>query len=150
MKKVLEKIYKQGLIREEKIGFDQIRKRLNRADKDLQSAKILLNSDNVSAYKMAYDSMLQAGISLILAYSYRPQVKNFHKTIVLCTKQVLGREFGVLVKKFDQIRRNRHDAIYDEMIISEVEAKNSIVSAEEFMRIIEEHIKNLNPQKELF
>jgi uncharacterized protein (UPF0332 family) len=93
--------------------------------------------------------MLQAGLSLVLAHGYRPAIKNFHKTVVLCNRQILGKDYQVLVKKFDQMRKSRHDAIYDLIIISSIEAEESIKMADKFIKEVKQHIIKKNPQKEL-
>lgn len=150
MKKILKNLVDQGLVRKESgIKFDQIKKRLNRALIDLNNAKLLLSSDETGAYRMAYDAMLQAGLSLVLAHGYRPEIKNFHKTVVECNRQILGDQYGILIKKFDQMRKNRHNAIYDIATVSLSEAEESIKMAEEFIKEIKRHIKKLNPQREL-
>lgn len=150
MKNILESLIKDGLIREEKgIGFDQITSRLGRAARDLRNARLILPEDEIGAYTTAYDSMLQSGIALILSYDYRPKVVGFHKTIILCAKKILGNDFSVLIKRFDQMRRNRHEAIYDVGIISVSEAKEAIKTAEKFNKEIKKHIKDKNLQKSL-
>lgn len=151
MKKILENLIKQGVLQKENgIGFDQIRKRISRAEVDLNNAKLLIKTDEIGAYRMAYDAMLQAGISLILLYGFRPKINGFHKTVVVCVKEILGEQFSVLTKNFDQMRRNRNEAIYDIGIISRSEAEEAIRMAENFIREAVDYIKNKNPQKELF
>jgi uncharacterized protein (UPF0332 family) len=137
------------LVKEAGIGFDQIKKRIDRASMDLKNAKILLATDEIGAYRMAYDSMLQIGIALILSYGYRPKVNGFHKTVVECVKEILGDDYSVIVKKFDQMRRNRHEAIYDIGVISSTEAIEAINSSKKFIEEIIKHINTNNPQKEL-
>ncbi len=151
MKKILEKFVEGNRLKKEKgIGFDQIRRRLERAKIDLNNAKLLLKSDQIGAFRMAYDSMLQAGISLLLSYGYRPEVKGFHKTVVDFAKEVLAKDYAVLTRQFDQMRKNRNDAIYDTIVISGKEAKDSIETAKSLLDKIIKHIKENNPQKELF
>jgi uncharacterized protein (UPF0332 family) len=151
MKKILEKFVKENKLKKEKgINFDQIQKRLERAQTDINNAKMLLRIDQIGAFRMAYDSMLQAGISLLLSFGYRPVVNGFHKTIVNFTKEVLGEDYAILTKKFDQMRKNRHEAIYDIIIISDKEAEDSIKTAKELFNRIIKYIKKNNPQKELF
>ncbi len=151
MKKILEKFVKENRLKKEKgIGFDQIKRRIERAKIDLNNAKLLLKSDQIGAFRMAYDSMLQAGISLLLSYGYRPEIKGFHKIVVDFSKEALGKNYAILTRQFDQMRRNRNDAIYDTIIISSKEAKESIETAKDLLDKIIKHIKNNNPQKELF
>lgn len=151
MKKILENLIKDGLLaKESAIGFDQTLKRIKRAGIDLNNAKLLIKTDEIGAYRMAYDSMLQAGIALILFFGYRPKVHGFHKTVVECAGLILGANYAPLVKKFDQMRKNRHEAIYDIGTISSSEAAESIKMAEKFFKEISNYIKEKNPQKELF
>lgn len=151
MKKTLKNLVDQGLLSKENgVGFDQIKKRLERSIIDLNNAKLLLKTDEAGAYRMAYDSMLQTGIALILSLGFRPKVKGFHKTVVESVDQIMGSGYSVLIKKFDQMRRNRHEVIYDIGVISGSEAKDSIVLAEDFIKEINKYIKENNPQKELF
>jgi uncharacterized protein (UPF0332 family) len=137
------------LTKEAGIGFDQVTKRIARSHIDLKNAIIILESDEIGAFRMAYDAMLRAGISLILSFGYRPKVKNFHKTVVETVRFILGDDFGVLLKKFDQMRKGRYDAIYDISNVSRVEAEESIKTARELIEQIENNIKERNPQKEL-
>jgi uncharacterized protein (UPF0332 family) len=150
MKNILEKLLEQGLLQKEKgIGIDQVQKRLARAEIDLRNAKIILPRDDVGAYRMAYDAMLQAGIALVLYYGYRPKVLGFHKTIVESVSLILGKKYGLASKKFDQMRKNRHQAIYDIGIISRTEANNAVDTADKFIKEIVEFIKKEKTQKEL-
>lgn len=150
MKKILENLIKQGLLQKEVgIGFDQIKSRIKRAEIDFNNAKLLFKTDEAGAYRMAYDSMLQTGIALILSYGYRPKVVGFHKTIVECSKEILGDDYVVLVKKFDQMRRNRNEMIYDVGAVSSTEALESINVAEKFVKEVVGHIEKNNPQKKL-
>jgi uncharacterized protein (UPF0332 family) len=151
MKAALQKLKSDGLLKEEKgIGFDQIVKRLNRAQIDLKNARLIYPEDEIGAFRMAYDAMLQAGISLVLFHGYRPQIKNFHKTVVEAVGFILGKDFAVLTKKFDQMRRNRNDAIYDILPLSQTEAEESIKAAEDLLKEAARHIKKKSPQKALF
>ncbi len=150
MKNILKNLSDRDfLIKEKSIGFDQIRRRLERSHADLDNARLLIDRDSAGAFRMAYDAMLQAGISLILSYGYRPKVKNFHKTVVEATKEILGDEYAILIKRFDQIRKSRHDIIYDIAAVSGTEAEESIKTAERLIKEISGIIKSQIPQQEL-
>ncbi|MEA3398506.1 MAG: hypothetical protein U9R06_02050 [Patescibacteria group bacterium] len=148
MKNILKQIAEQGKIKKEKgIGFDQIVKRLDRALIDIKNAKLIIKNDEIGAYRIAYDAMLQTGLALILYHGYRPQVKNFHKTVVECSRLILGKKYYFLVKQFDQMRKNRHNLIYDISFVSREESISSIKAAEKFIKEIVDYIKKDNPQK---
>lgn len=137
------------LQKEKGIKSDQVSRRLKRSLVDLNNAKLLLKVDAVGAYTMAYDSMLQAGIALILSLGYRPKVVNFHKTVVEAVREILGVSYLPAIKKFDQMRKSRHQAVYDAEIISLSEAEVAIKTAQEFIKQISRHLQAKNQQKKL-
>jgi len=150
MKKILENLIKAGLLQKESgIKPDQISRRLKRALIDLNNSKLLLNEDAVGAYTMAYDAMLQAGIALILSLGYRPKVVDFHKTVVAAAGEILNEDYSPMVKKFDQMRKNRHQAVYEAEIISAGEAAAAMQTAREFIERVNHHVSEKNQQKRL-
>ncbi len=150
MKKILEDLIKEGLLQKESgIKSDQICRRLKRAVVDLNNSRLLFKTDAVGAYTMAYDSMLQVGIALILSFGYRPKVVNFHKTVVAAVRDILGDSHLPEIKKFDQMRKNRHQAVYDAEIITAAEAEVAIKTAEEFIRRINNYLDEKSQQKKL-
>lgn len=150
MKKILENLIKEGLLQKESgIKPDQISRRLKRALIDLNNSKLLLKADTVGAYTMAYNAMLQAGIALILSLGYRPKVVNFHRTVVEAVRAILGYSYLPAIKKFDQMRKSRHQAVYDAVIISLSEAEAAIKTAEEFIKQVSLYMQVENQQKKL-
>lgn len=140
----------QGLLRQEKIGFDQIEKLLKRACKDLESAKLLLSTDESGAYRFAYDAMLHTGRALIFSYGFRPSSEKAHKITIECCKIILGEKYKELIAQFDRLRRKRHYLIYGVgLTISFIEANKALKSAEEFVKEIGSFIEKKNPQKKL-
>jgi uncharacterized protein (UPF0332 family) len=150
MTNALEKLFKEGRLKKEPgIKNDQIKRRIDRASIDLLSAEKLFDIDEIGAFRMAYDSMLQSGIALILFHGYRPQVQYFHKTVVEAVGLVLGGEFSVIVKQFDIMRRSRNDLIYDISPIAKNEAKEALIAAQKMIDTIKQLIKLHSKQKEL-
>lgn len=146
-----QELVKKGLLRKEKIGFDQIIKVLERAYQNIKSAKILLKEDDEEGcFQFAYQAMLLAGRALVFSYGLRPRALGSHKIVVDFTEKVIGREFKILTRKFDKMRRKRNYLIYGiGLVISKTEAKNAIKTAEEFIERIKETIQKKNPQKKL-
>lgn len=150
MKKFLENLIKEGLLQKESgIKPDQISRRFKRALVDLNNSKLLLKADAMGAYTMAYDAMLQAGIALILSLGYRPKVINFHKTVVAAVGEILAENYLPMIKKFDQMRKSRHQAVYEAEIISLGEAEAALKTAREFIRRVNDYINEKSPQKKL-
>ncbi|MBU0721925.1 HEPN domain-containing protein [Patescibacteria group bacterium] len=150
MKKILENLINDGLLQKESgIKFDQISRRLKRALIDLNNSKLLLKTDSMGAYTMSYDAMLQAGIALILSLGYRPKVINFHKTVTAAVGEILDKNYSPIVKKFDQMRKSRHHAVYDAVIISLSEAEVAIKTAQEFIKRVNYYMDEKSSQKKL-
>ncbi|MCK4554697.1 HEPN domain-containing protein, partial [Candidatus Parcubacteria bacterium] len=136
---------------QEQIGFDQINKALSRAYRNIKSAKILFKDDDEEgSFGLAYEAMLLAGRALVFSYGLRPRTVGSHKIVVDFTEKIIGKEYKILVQKFDKMRRKRNYLIYGiGLIISATEVKNAIKTAEEFMAKIREIIQKKNPQKRL-
>ena len=151
MKNFVREYKQKGLIKEEKIGFDQIIKHLNRAKKDLRVAKANLKIDSEAAYNYAYLSMLRAGRGLMFSYGIRPVDGEQHKTVVAFCEVVLSPKFSDLVKHFDRMRKKRNRFTYDEpgLLVTESETKRAFEDAMKFTGEVSKFIADKNPQKEL-
>lgn len=146
------KIFQQkGLIKGERIGFDQVNKHLARARKDLQVAEANLKIDSEAAYNYAYLAMLRTGRALIFSYGYRPLDGEQHKTIVSFCEYILGTELSTVVKHFDRMRKKRNRFTYDEpgLLVSETETEEALKNAKEFVEKVTEIIQKKNPQQKL-
>jgi len=128
-----------------------VEKQLVRARKDLKVAEMNLDIDTEVSYNYAYLTMLRTARALMFSCGYRPINNQQHKTAVVFTENILGSKFSDLVEYFNRMRKKRNKFTYDEpeILISEVEAKNAIFTAKEFMMKITQFIKEKNPQKEL-
>jgi len=151
MKEFFKKYKDAGFIKEESVGFDQVRKQLIRAAKDLRVAEANLDIDTEASYNYAYLAMLRTARALMFSFGYRPINGQQHKTVVFFAENVLGLKFSDLVGYFNRMRKKRNKFTYDEpeILISEEEVKNAIFAAKEFVTKITQFIKEKNPQKEL-
>lgn len=144
--------YKQGgLIKEEKIGFDQVIKHINRARKDLKVAEANLTIDAEAAYNYAYLAMLRIGRALLFSYGLRPADGEQHKTIVAFCEFILGQNFLQLARRFDRMRKKRNRFTYDEpgLLVSDTETKQALENAGEFVQKVSGFIQEKNPQQKL-
>lgn len=138
MKDFIKKYKQKGLIREEKIGSDQVARHIGRARKDLKVAKANLKIDAEASYNYAYLAMLRAGRALMFSMGFRPVGGEQHKTTVSFCECSMKKEFVVLVRHFDRMRKKRNRFTYDEpgLLVSEVETKNAFMAAEEFVEAV--------------
>ncbi len=141
----------QGLIEKVRLVPKQIEANLNRAKRDLVTAKANLKIDEEWAFAIAYHAMLRCGRALMYASGYRPRGKDQHKTVVEFCAAVLGKGFEDLTTRFNRMRIKRHDFIYDpERPIPRVEAEKSLEGAVKFVQEIEERIRRMSQQPPLF
>ncbi len=139
----------KNLIKAEKIGVDQIEKVIKSAEKNLIVSEKLLSIDEGHAYEIAYEAMLHAARAFVFVKGYRPTTSFQHKTVVSFAAVFLGNEYKALIEKFDYMRKNRNNFIYEpwKVNISMTDAKSALKSAREFVEIIKEVIKKENPQQ---
>jgi len=149
----LERMLKENLIKRQKPDFKQIEKQLNRSEKDIETAKKNLKFDTTWAITIAYHSMIRAARALMFSNGFLPTTKNTHKTIVDFTNLVLGSEpeYNNLINKFNRLRKQRHNFIYEsENGFTEEEAESTLKTAKSLLKKIKDLIKTENPQIELF
>jgi uncharacterized protein (UPF0332 family) len=95
--------------------------------------------------------MIRASKALMFSKGYLPTTKQSHKTIVEFTKLTVGKDYGNLVNRFNRMRRQRHDFIYDSQNhITLREAKSSIKTAKELIDEIIILVKKESPEADLF
>lgn len=147
----LENYLKENLIKKQQPDFKQIENQLKRAKKDLKTAEANLSIDLTWSFAIAYHAMMRAGKALMFAKGYLPTTRQSHKTIVEFIKMIIGVEYENLANRFNRMRRQRHDFIYDSINnISIIESKASIDTAKKLIdRIVEIVIKE-KPARELF
>jgi len=145
----LNEYIEKKLIKTEKIGIDQIEKMMKIADKKLRVARKLLSIDEGVAYETAYTAMLHAARAFVFIKGYRPTTNFQHKTIVAFTAHFLGDEYKALTERFDYMRKNRNNFIYEpwRFNVSMTDVKSALKSAHEFINIIKEKIEKENPQR---
>ena len=145
----LNEYIEKKLIKRERIGFDQIERMIKSAEKDIKVSEKLLSIDEGYAYETAYTAMLHAGRAFVFVKGFRPSTNFQHKTVVSFTAHFLGDKYKALIEKFDYMRKNRNNFIYEpwKVNISMSDAKSALKSAGEFIEIIKEEIKKEHPQK---
>jgi uncharacterized protein (UPF0332 family) len=146
-----ERFLKDNLIKRQHPDFRQIGYQLKRAQKDLKTAESNLAIDLTWAFAIAYHAMMRASKALMYSQGYLPTSKRSHKTIIEFTKLMLGNEYDSLIIRFNRMRRQRHDFIYESKNhITLSEAKDSIQTAEKLINEIISLVEKANPEKDLF
>lgn len=150
MDKFIRDYINKGLLKKDRIGFDQINKIIARAKKDLEAAKYNLKIYPSLAYNCAYDAMLHSARAFVFVKGFRPTINFQHKTVVEFTKHFFGEDYKILVEKFDRMRKNRNLLLYEpwQINISNTDSGNALKSAQDFIDLIIKTIKKENPQSE--
>jgi len=134
----------KNLIRPFKAKDQQIKKQMELAYRDLKVARAMIGINNDWTYNIAYNAILQAVRALMYMEGFRPVGEGQHKTSILFTELALGEKYEDEVYFFDKMRTKRNQAVYDTAgIVSEDEAKQSLMFAEKFVGRIEEALKGL-------
>ncbi|MBN1982077.1 MAG: HEPN domain-containing protein [Chitinivibrionales bacterium] len=146
-----ERFLKDKLIKKIRPDFKQIAAYIKRAKRDLQTAEKILASDPTWSFTIIYHAMIRSGKALMYVHGFLPTSIRSHKTVVYFTKIALGEACDDLFRRFNRMRRRRHDFVYDAINnISKSEVKSSIATAKRLIEVIVAKIQELNPQLNLF
>lgn len=142
-----EAFLKKGLLKQQRINFKQIEKQIIRAKKDLKTAQTVLDEDPEWGATIAYHAMLRAGRALLFSKGYLPADGAQHQTVVELTHKLLGKDYSLLIQKFEKMRRRRNIFFYEsDPFGTSTEAENALKTASQLIHIIEEMIQKENPQ----
>ena len=123
-----------GLIEHCRIPKAEIKDLLALAQRDMSTARKLMNIDLDWALIVAYNAALQAGLAMMYAKGYRPKGPDRHKTVIRFLHATLDPSFKPKINRLDRIRKKRHQAVYRLAgAISEREARGTIEFAEQFI-----------------
>lgn len=132
----------KNLIKPFKTKEQQIKKQMELASRDLKVAKAVLGVNNDWTYNIAYNAILQDVRAIMFAEGFRPIGEGQHKTAILFAELALGEKFEDEVHFFDKMRTKRNLAVYDTAgLVSEDEAKQSLMFAKKFVGRIEDVLK---------
>jgi uncharacterized protein (UPF0332 family) len=138
----IESLLAEGIIQQCPLDLKAVNNLLARAGVDLETAARNLSADEECAYTYAYNAMLRAGLALMFAKGYRPDIKNKHRNIVRFAGCVVkGKLKGVIID-YDRMRRSRNRFIYEPDIpCSRKEAKAAINTARAFVNQVSGLVK---------
>ena len=133
------------------VDFKRVENFIRRAKKDMASAELLSEADLEGAYAFLYDTMLHAGLAYMSISGVYPDIKGKHKTVIEYVAHKLGKNYHRQMEVYDRMRKKRHQFIYEPGPIgcTRKEMEEAGKTAEEFLKIIIDRIKEKNPQKEL-
>ena len=132
-----EELLRSGRIHKGKISRSEIDRALERASRDLRTAKKIIKDDPDWGFAVAYNAVLQASRAFMFSKGYRPASAEGHRNTFAFMLLALGNDHRDLVTYFDRMRKKRNQAVYDiSGIITETEAKNLFKTATDFVALI--------------
>jgi len=131
-------------IHKEKVSRVEVEHALERAERDLKTARIIIAQDRDWGFAVAYDAVLQASRALMFAQGFRPASNESHKNTFAFMRVAMGKDYEELMTYFDRMRNKRNQAIYEIAgLITETEAHNMLKKAEGFVAMIREELKRV-------
>ena len=130
-------LLKSGRVRREKVSPSEIRHVMERAGRDLKTARKIMAEDWDWGFAVAYNAVLQASRAYMFSLGYRAASAEGHKNTFAFMKRAMGKDYEELIGYFDRMRNKRNRAIYDVAgLISETEARNLLAKAVDFVRLV--------------
>ena len=134
-------LLKSGRIRKEEVSRKEINQALDRAERDLKTARRFMEQDWDWSFAIAYNAVLQASRAYMFAQGFRPASSESHKNTFTFMHLALGKDYEALMTYFDRMRAKRNRAIYEEAgTITETEVRNLLKKAEDFVERIREKL----------
>jgi uncharacterized protein (UPF0332 family) len=142
-----------GIVEERPAEISEVIALVMRAERDLETSRLLHEKDEEWAFAAAYQAMARSARALILSEGFRPKGvrgRDAQKTVVTAAGFILGDQYKSLINKFDRMRRKYQSFVEDAgRIISRYEAGQAIKDAEEFTAIVNGRIREKYSQLSL-
>ena len=137
-----EDLLKSGRLRKQKISKGEILRALERADRDLRTARKIMAEDWDWGFAVSYNAVLQAARAFMFFKGFRTVGAEAHRTTFSFLLEAMGKDFEDMVLFFDLARNKRNQVIYDVAgLITESEARNLFSKATEFVKLIRTRIE---------
>jgi len=151
-KNLLAELLKEGKIKRQGTDINYLNGLLSSARQNFLSAKYNFDGGfHETAFKSAYDGLLQISRTILLLNGYRPDDGEQHKTTFTVAGAILGEKFKELVERIDRYRIKRNRAIYQPIdFLSKSEAEGILEVAENYWNGVKDYLKKKNNQLELF
>ena len=140
-------VRKESLKKVLRIDWQMVLRLIERAKKDLKTAKKNLNDDEPTALDLVYKSMFHAANALIQFQGYRPGKVRQHIGVIEAIERTLGVEIRPIIRKFDRLRQKRNEFEYQGLYRgTKTEIINGFHDAKILIEKIEAYIHAKNPQ----
>lgn len=136
------KLLEERKIRKGRFGPGQVEACLKIAERDIETARTVLETSPEWAFNIAYNAMHQAGRAYMFAAGYRAAGEHRHAVVVQFLEIGLGQDYSDVLAIMDRMRRKRNRATYDMTgTISRKEAGEAIEAAACFVAAVKRELK---------
>jgi hypothetical protein len=120
------------------VDWPQIDRFLASADRKLTSAKKILQFDEEACLQQAYEAMLKASLGFMFSHGFRARSQpGHHIAIIDFVRTRLNKKHASLLTVFDQLRRKRNLALYDDTgFVSHHDAEQAFEAAHRYLEIL--------------
>jgi uncharacterized protein (UPF0332 family) len=134
-------------LKPQSVDWPQIGRFLASADRKLASARKILEFDEEACLQQAYESMLKASLAFMFSHGFRVRSQpGHHIAIIDFVRERLDKKHAPLLTVFDQLRRKRNLALYDDTgFISHHDAEEAIASAHRYLEILRIDLESRKP-----
>lgn len=129
------------------VDWPQIDRFLASADRKLNSAQKILQFDEEACLQQAYEAMLKASLAFMFSHGFRARSQpGHHIAIIEFVRARLDKKHALLLIVFDQLRRKRNLALYDDTgFVSHHDAEQAIEAARRYLAILRADIETRKP-----
>ncbi len=135
-----DSLIEMGLVEEQASDHAEVLGLMTRAERDLETSRLLRKTDEEWSFAVAYQAMSRAARALIMSEGFRPRGargRDAQKTIVTAAGVILGEAHKSLINKFDRMRRKHQNFLEDPgRVISRYESDQAVKDAEELMDLV--------------
>jgi len=151
LRNLLLNLENQGKLKRQQTGNDYINDLLYAASRNLKASEANLALFEETAFKAAYDGLLQISRAVLLINGYRPDDGEQHKTTFEVAGFFLGSQFVNLIQRINFYRVTRNNCVYNPRgLITRTEAENILKTSKDFWGKVRLYLKSMSPQLELF
>jgi HEPN domain len=117
----VDKMLADGELQRVQASREHADRLLNQARRHLDSAEATCESDPEGAYGTLYDAGRKALWAILANQGLRPTTKGGHLAVYQAVKAQLDPPMGQQLRPFDRMRRQRHDAEYQQIDTTELD-----------------------------
>ena len=139
----IEELLRERRVHRQKVAAADIAAGIARAERDIESARFMLERDPAWAFSIAYNAVLQASRALMFSRGFRPSSHEGHKNTFAFLRAIVEEDRKTLIDYFDRMRVKRHQAVYEAPgHVTRTEAETLIEHSRNFIDWVKDEAAN--------